>query len=233
MSLVDILSIDKLSVSNRALISSLISQRASIAFTVAVFIYSVGFCLFAGYPIIVHTGTNWGNNLVLTLFPEEKLGVFVALTGSDFQAYKRTLIMQYAADLYLGNEPWINAASIKDFKVPKYKPKCPDPPASKENRFYILGGAIDYKGIYSNSLWGNITVTQTRSRSLFFTYGFVTFQLFPSNKAHSTFTAKGIREMRFMKLSSVYFDVCSKRGVVSITVPSFENLMPPTFWKIT
>ncbi|XP_014791369.1 D-alanyl-D-alanine-carboxypeptidase/endopeptidase AmpH [Octopus bimaculoides] len=188
---------------------------------------------YRGYPIIVHTGTNWGNNLVLTLFPEEKLGVFVALTGSDFQAYKRTLIMQYVADLYLGNEPWINASSIKDFKVPKYKPKCPNPPSSETNRYYLFGSPPNYKGIYSNSLWGNVTVTQTKSGTLFFTYGFVTFQLFPNPKAFSSFSAKGIGEMRFLKLSSVYFEVCSKRGVVAITIPSFEKLMPPTFWKIT
>ncbi|CAI9731404.1 Hypothetical predicted protein [Octopus vulgaris] len=188
---------------------------------------------YRGYPIIVHTGTNWGNNLVLTLFPEEKLGIFVALTGSDFQAYKRTLVMQYVADLYLGNEPWINASSIKDFKVPKYKPRCPNPPSNETNRFYLFGSRPSYEGTYSNSLWGNITVTKTKSGTLRFTYGFVTFQLIPSSKAFSSFTAKGTGEMRFLKLSSVYFEVCSKRGVVAITVPSFEKLMPPTFWKIT
>ncbi|XP_029654690.1 protein flp-like [Octopus sinensis] len=209
---------------------------------------------YRGYPIIVHTGTSWGDASILLLFPEEKLAVFGVLTGSDTKHLKRILLAQYVADLYLGFEPWINATSIKDFVVPKHKSKCPRPAArrstiglfprnfpecrktiTKPNNISILPSNFSsYDGIYNNILWGNITVTyNTESQGLFFTYGFATFQLLPRSRKHRSFAAKGIGEMCFMRLSSINFEYTRNKGITSMTIPSFERSMPPTFLKIS
>ncbi|XP_014791359.2 uncharacterized protein LOC106884471 [Octopus bimaculoides] len=209
---------------------------------------------YRGYPIIVHTGTSWGDASVLLLFPEEKLAVFVVFTGSDTKHLKRILLAQYVADLYLGFEPWINATSIKDFVVPKHKSKCPKPPTRRStiglfprnfpecrktvtkpsNISSLPSNFSNYDGIYNNILWGNISVTyNTESQGLFLTYGFATFQLLPRSRTLRAFAAKGIGEMCFMRLSSVNFGYTRNQGITSMTIPSFERSSPPTFLKIS
>ncbi|GAB1605956.1 gigasin-6-like [Argonauta hians] len=190
---------------------------------------------YRGYPINTHTGTNWGFNSIVVLFPKEKLGIFVALTGSDKQDFKRLLLTQYVADLYLGEEPWINDSDIKDTKPPQYYPSCPDLP--KEKKYFVsstLSSVIDFEGLFSNTLWGDINVySNSTSRVLYFTYGFATFELIPKNWMLGTFSARGIGEVEFMTLNSIQFNICELKGIVSITVESFDGHYPPTFDKIS
>ncbi|GAB1606075.1 uncharacterized protein LOC115228188 [Argonauta hians] len=196
---------------------------------------------YRGYPLIMHTGTSWGDFSILTLFPEEKLGIFAVFTGSDSQHVSRHLLMEYIADLYLGYQPWMNASSIADFKPPKQRSNCPkvpfkrsrldSPTITKYNN--VPSNMSEYEGTYNNYLWGNLTVHyNTRSDKLFLTYGFMTLQLTSKSSMPNSFGGRGIKEMDFFRLTSINFNRKRTSGIHSVTIPSFERSVPPTFIKI-
>lgn len=205
--------------------------RPNTPITISNDLYSLGWRkgYLRGFPIITHTGSTWGYKAMLTLFPVQKLGIFNAQIGSDDNYIKRRLLHSYVADLYLGEQPWLNKTSACAFPWKASKKKTVIKKREAHPPF-VLNMQYDFTGIYSNQLWGNIRIEMTNAE-LKMIYGYGTFVLSPSTNP-LVFSAVGTEEIWFMKLSSVKFET-ERNKVVSVTVPSFEKQMAPTFNKLS
>lgn len=144
-----------------------------------------------------------GYNTLMTLFPDHKLGIFIAMTGEDKKDLFRTALSSYISDLYLGKEPWLNSSLLCSFPEPFMK--GPDPDTPRTHPEVPLGRAPeDFIGKYTNDIYGTAEIVSERG-ILVFKYGFGTFDLkreestslkfnmFPTGLIHHMFSVDDLR----------------------------------------
>ena len=74
--------------------------------------------LILGYDTVAHPGYLFGYNAQLTVLPDVDIGVFMALNGLDYTYLARLLTHAFIIDLALGEEPWLNSATVCTFPYP-------------------------------------------------------------------------------------------------------------------
>ncbi|XP_062603662.1 uncharacterized protein LOC134265473 [Saccostrea cucullata] len=155
---------------------------------------TISYCLgwissvYRGYRKLWHSGGIAGFSSMLWLFPDLKSGVFVALTGAKDNQHAQPIyaIVSQAADLLLGEEPWLNQSTACSFPAP-WKEVKPIPRGTNKKpypeRYWNVTVSPDvYAGLYGHLAFGNITIKANKD-GLSLTYGrFGEMVLLPVNK---------------------------------------------------
>lgn len=112
---------------------------------------------------------------MMTLFPQTKLGIFIAMTGEDDKDFFRTTLSSYIADIYHKETPWLNSTLLCAFPLPwKAAPvPKPDPVITEVPLARPIG---DFVGQYIDDLYGTVNVVDNMGQ-LELHYGFVQFIL--------------------------------------------------------
>lgn len=128
------------------------------------------------HRILEEAGNIFGYRSLMTLFPDKRLGIFIATTGEDKDELFRISVNSFIADLYNEEDPWLNSTLLCSFPRPFMTEK-----KKKQSRFIPrnipLGRPIEnYMGTYYNDVFHEITVTAVNDQ-LKLTYGYVTYDL--------------------------------------------------------
>ena len=128
-----------------------------------------------GHRILEETGDIFGYSSLMTLFPDQKLGIFIGMTGEDDDDLFRITASSFIADIMNGQEPWLNASTLCSFPEPfmKTKPKKRSRPTGD---YPLDRPASDFVGVYRNNLYGDLAISENNG-SLQLQYGYVTFHL--------------------------------------------------------
>lgn len=117
-----------------------------------------------------------GFSSLLWLFPDQDVGIFISVTGSrdnDNQLPVKA-IMSHAADMLLGELPWLNQSTACSFPAPWSTVTTPVPVSENINlrTLWNISRPIEnYAGIYGHPAFGNITVSIENSTELILYYG--------------------------------------------------------------
>lgn len=71
-----------------------------------------------GLPTVHHSGSTFGYRSYLTLIPDENVGIFTGMSGSDTDEHFRIALHTYLADQALGLSPWVNSTTICTYPYP-------------------------------------------------------------------------------------------------------------------
>ncbi|XP_061184961.1 uncharacterized protein LOC133192977 [Saccostrea echinata] len=155
---------------------------------------TISYCLgwissiYRGYRKLWHSGGIAGFSSMLWLFPDLKSGVFVALTGAKDNKHAHPIyaIVSQAADLLLGEEPWLNQSTACSFPAP-WKEVKPIPRATINEThpkgYWNISVSPDvYAGLYGHLAFGNITVKAEEDRMLLYYGRFGEMMMLPINK---------------------------------------------------
>ncbi|KAK3599921.1 hypothetical protein CHS0354_012563 [Potamilus streckersoni] len=129
---------------------------------------------FSRYRKIWHSGGIVTYTSHLWLFPEKNTGVFVTFNGplSDESSFAMEAIIGRAADLLLGEEPWMNLTTACTFPSPWRQAKDPRHPCDeKVHKWNISRSHIDYIGVYGHLAFGNISVGTDKEKELTLRFG--------------------------------------------------------------
>lgn len=123
-----------------------------------------------------HSGGIAGYVSMLWLFPDLESGVFVALTGAKDNQHSHSVdaIVNQAADLLIGDTPWLNQSTACSFPAP-WKDVTPVPRGTTKEPYpelywNISESADVYAGLYGHLAFGNMTVT-TDDHGILLHYG--------------------------------------------------------------
>lgn len=175
--------------------------------------------------ILEETGDIFGYSSILTLFPDDKLGIFVAMSGEDDDDLFRITASSYVADVMNGQEPWLNASSLCTFPEPFMK-QTPNKGKRAIKEVSLGRPANDFAGIYRNNLYGDIAIAENNG-SLQLQYGYVVFDLIRRDSKSYRFymISTGIAEHAF-KRRSLEFKASDpeKPNYINIaSLPHFED----------
>lgn len=130
---------------------------------------------FPGWNMLEQTGDLYGYSTMMTLFPQTKLGIFIAMSGEDDNDFFRTTLSSYIADLFHKETPWLNSTLLCAFPRPWKAPPVPKPDPVIID-VPLQRPITDYVGQYKNSLYGTLNVVDNMGQ-LELHYGFVQYIL--------------------------------------------------------
>jgi hypothetical protein len=184
---------------------------------------------FVGYKTLFHTGTTYGYRAKLTLYPDMKFGIFSAMTGDDPDFLFRSNIHNLISDLYLGEEPWLNATIMCSFPEP-FKSKSSSKPQINTKR-KPARNVRDYLGLYKNIPYGFATVTANNTQ-LKLQYGFGRFELYAKTTKDEFYVQSVGTITGFMNFKSLKFIESSDGTITAVEISAFESRDPPVFRKV-
>lgn len=177
--------------------------------------------------IWLHSGSTFGYRSFITLFPNEKIGIFTSMTGEDDNYILRVLLHNFLSDVALGVTPWLDAPSIcAELTAPKY--------TGYSNTNNPKRNLDEYVGLYINPIYGNLNVMMDPNNDhLILKYGIATWDLWTKSKK-DTFKAEGKGMIRYLiNLYNIKFLTTGN----DITAVEFKSLCkscgssPPIFTK--
>ncbi|XP_063430603.1 gigasin-6-like [Mytilus trossulus] len=197
--------------------------------------YGLGFKLgtYRGKNILLHGGSTFGYRSFMTLFPDQRIGVFTSMNGEDQDdnTYKfRVLLHNFLSDVALNVSPWLNASSIQQqLSRPRY--------IGYSTKTKAKRSLTDYVGQYNSPIYGNVTFEMKENNKLGLVYGNGTWNLWPkSTKDEFKGTATRIIQYLMNIWEIVFIPGASDDSIVSVEINSFCNrcdeTKPPTFSKI-
>ncbi|XP_059148723.1 protein flp-like [Physella acuta] len=198
--------------------------------------WRIGF--FRGFERISHTGSTLGYRAIISIIPRQKIGIFIAMSGSDDSFRHRIPLLMYLTDRALGLKPFLNASTICSYPEPwKPKPK-PKPPVVFNANVTLLHDIQQYEGLYYNKLFGYLSIHYNKTLGLLvMSYGWGQWHLYlQSVEQREKFYGRGIGINEAYDISPVYFNTKTKDGNVSIIgmdATALEFSMPPKFTKVT
>lgn len=130
---------------------------------------------YRGWNILEQTGDLFGYSTMMTLFPQSKLGIFIAMTGEDDKDFFRTTLSSYIADIYHKETPWLNSTLLCAFPLPWKAAPVPKPDLVI-TEVPLARPIGDFVGQYIDDLYGTVNVVDNMGQ-LELHYGFVQFIL--------------------------------------------------------
>ncbi|XP_050400127.2 uncharacterized protein LOC126817312 [Patella vulgata] len=199
--------------------------------------YGLGWFIgyYDGLKIQWHSGSTFGYRALLTLYPDENLGIFTSLTGHDDNYKYRISLHNYITDKILGREPWLNVSTICSFPLPWLNDT-----ESVDKVYKFIRPSLElsaYEGEYENKLYGNLVVYVNASRNqLEIVYGITRFSLkrfsVNSNKTEY-FYGDGMGIIYQKDVSPFVFNLELQDGKIqSVTAEGFYGAKsPPIFTR--
>ncbi|XP_050400285.1 protein flp [Patella vulgata] len=185
---------------------------------------------YRGLRMLQHSGTTWGFASLLTLIPDENLGIFTSMSGTDIGYFTRLTLHNFLADIFLGETPWLNSTTICSFPRPWHNnvqsrrtKRAITMPISP----FLVTNLVIYAGVYRNEAYGNIDVVITNNR-LRAIYGIGEWNLNPTSD--TKFTA--VWQKDAPRLDFVFTFKKTGTRVYSL-IPGFQKSKPPIFYKIS
>lgn len=187
---------------------------------------------------ILHTGTSWGYGALVTLRPDEELGIYTSITGVDDGYTGRRLIHMFIMDLLLGEEFWFNSTTACSFPEPwgpPYRPRMYPGFFSRLVRERNVRPKLPkskYAGVYGNFAYGNLTVLYNdTTNKLELHYGKYGRWLLHCKRGND-FAGEGYDIFWARELRSVLFrNSQGQKDSVDEVVISFDNRDPPVFQR--
>jgi hypothetical protein len=189
------------------------------------------FFVFVGYKILSHTGSTFGYRAKLTLYPDMNFGVFSAMTGDDPGYLFRSNIHNLISDLYLEEEPWLNATIMCSFPEP-FKSKSSSSKPQINTKRKPARNVRDYLGLYKNTPYGFATVTANNTQ-LTMQYGFGRFELYAKTTKDEFYVQSVGMITGLMNFKSLKFIESSDGTITAVEISAFESRDPPVFRKVT
>ncbi|XP_062608814.1 uncharacterized protein LOC134270598 [Saccostrea cucullata] len=184
---------------------------------------------YRGYKILSHTGSTFGYRAKLTLYPDMQLGVFSAMTGDDPGYLYRSNIHNLISDMYLGEDPWLNATLMCSFPEP-FKSKTSSSKPQIDTKRTPLRNVREYVGLYKNTPYGfaSVSVNQTQ---LTLHYGFGHFDLY-AKRTKDQFYVKSVGLISgLVNYKSLKFIEGEDGNISAIEIYAFDSKVPPVFVK--
>ncbi|XP_048733367.2 uncharacterized protein LOC125649702 [Ostrea edulis] len=185
---------------------------------------------YRGYKILSHTGSTFGYRAKLTLYPSMNLGVFSAMTGDDPSYLYRSNVHNLISDLYLGEEPWLNATIMCSFPEPFRSKSSSSKPQINTNR-KPARNVRDYLGLYKNIPYGFATVTKNQTQ-LTLQFGFGRFELYAKTTKDEFYVQSVGMITGLTNFKSLKFIESSDGTVTAVEISAFESKDPPVFRKV-
>ncbi|XP_033742502.1 gigasin-6-like [Pecten maximus] len=140
--------------------------------------YALGWVtsVYRGYKRVWHSGGIVGFSSLLWLFPNQDIGIFASLTGSrdNDNQHPIRVIMSRAADMLLGETPWLDRRTACSFPAPwgNVSPSIPVSGVGQFRTFWNISRPMElYVGSYGHPAFGNISVTIENRTQLVLHYG--------------------------------------------------------------
>lgn len=154
--------------------------------------------------MLEQTGDVHGYSTIMTLFPQTKLGIFIAMTGEDRHDFFRTTLSSYIADLYHKEAPWLNSTLLCAFPSPW---KTPPPPKGIPviTEVPLKRPISDFVGKYHNDLYGTLSIVENMGQlELHYGLGQFTLKRRDSTRPRFYMIPKGLIEHAF-EISTMKF----------------------------
>ncbi|XP_061164214.1 uncharacterized protein LOC133173245 isoform X1 [Saccostrea echinata] len=132
--------------------------------------------MYRNHRILEEVGDIFGYSSIMTLFPDQNLGIFIAMTGQDKNDFFRITVSSYLADLYNKQEPWLNVSTICTFPEPFMKKPNRERSEKTFKEIPLGRPASDFIGRYHHDIYRDIIVTEYNG-SLKLQYGYASFDL--------------------------------------------------------
>ncbi|KAK3096463.1 hypothetical protein FSP39_000469 [Pinctada imbricata] len=189
---------------------------------------------YRGHRIYHHSGSSYGYSAFITLFPDQDMGIFVAMNGRDDYYMIRTLLINYLSDVFLGVQPWLNESTICTFPHPFHNKVPKSETITIDRSLESTRPLPEYEGAYYLDAYGKLSVTyNVTSRRLNIEFGIGRWTLYPASipyKFHGL--AEGIMH-EFWDLENIQFQSsCKKCPISSVAIERFEKKHPPVFKRV-
>ncbi|XP_046567329.1 uncharacterized protein LOC124275727 [Haliotis rubra] len=192
--------------------------------------YAFGFRIgyYRGYKMVAHSGSTFGYRALLTLFPSENLGIFIAMTGEDSNYRYRFPLQNYIADRILGEKPWLNVSTICSFPAPWFNETSSSPSYNMAKT--LSHDRKQYEGIYHHKGFGNLEIYYNDTdQQLMAKYGFATWLLYEQDG--NNFYGKGFGIMEPKNCNSMIFKMGEDSQFDEVEAVCFESGLPPVFLR--
>ncbi|XP_046569203.1 protein flp-like [Haliotis rubra] len=113
------------------------------------------------FKLVWHSGGIITHSSRLWLFPDKNVGIYAVVNGPQTHTKSLALraIMSYAADILLGEDPWLNTSTICSYPAPwKEAFESASPPTVTDTTVVTARPAQDYVGSYYHRGFGEIRV---------------------------------------------------------------------------
>ncbi|XP_061197400.1 uncharacterized protein LOC133205576 [Saccostrea echinata] len=185
---------------------------------------------YRGYKILSHTGSTFGYRAKLTLYPDMQLGVFSVMTGDDPGYLYRSNIHNLVSDMYLGEDPWLNATIMCSFPEP-FQTKTSSSKPQINTKRTPARNVSEYVGLYKNTPYGYVSVSENQGQ-LSLQYGFGQFDLY-AKRTKDVFYVKSVGLISgLINYKSMKFTEASDGSISAIEISAFESKDPPVFVKV-
>lgn len=179
---------------------------------------------YRGYRILRHTGSTFGYNSMVTLFPDLNLGVFTSMTGIDENHIFGQLLHNFLSDNLLGVTPWLNATHPCRSSTPYSHYVIKDQAVSASRPL------LEYDGIYHNDAYGEVNVTMEGEDHLVLNYGVASWKLWPKpNQDEFGGEGQGML-LKTYDIPDIKFH-SNQSKILSVEIITFQRNAPPTFTK--
>ncbi|XP_046329452.2 putative beta-lactamase-like 1 [Haliotis rufescens] len=144
--------------------------------------------LYRGFKLVWHSGGIITHSSRLWLFPDKNVGIYAVVNGPQSHTKSLALraIMSYAADILLGEDPWLNTSTICSYPAPwKEGFESASPPTVTDTTTVTARPAQDYVGSYYHRGFGEIRVElkEDAADTLRMTFGrFGKMNLYPQSE---------------------------------------------------
>lgn len=212
--------------------------------------YGLGFYngQYRGLRKVYHTGSYSSYNCRMSLLPDVSLGVWACVNspGDNRGVHTAKLVNQFALDLLLDVEPWLNGSTACTFPAPWVRSSR----AHHRENYSDTGTQYPnptYVGVYENSAFGSFTVyvknNTVKLPFLHYKFGLLlSGRLNPSERndkflmtLDEPLTYRQNFNPQFEVGFPIYFSIRTDGWnvqAVSVTVPYLEFSLPPVFKKV-
>lgn len=198
--------------------------------------WRIGF--YRGYKQILHTGTSWGYGALLTLIPDQSIGIYTGVTNPEFGYYGRRAVHMYIMDQLLGGKPFLNETNVCSFpethrRSTRYN-KLPtaDRPKDIQNE--------DLEGTYGNFAYGNVTIKSSSDKLILIfgdslaniSAGYIELNTMPgSTNLNLKMSGEGREKIWPVVLQLTFTRSKPSDSFKKMIIQSFQRDSPPVFTK--
>ncbi|CAH1794242.1 unnamed protein product [Owenia fusiformis] len=191
---------------------------------------------YRGYRSLMHTGNMNGFHSMVSLLPDKQIGFYMSLNGpsTSRSGTIREVLQAYATDLMLGETPWLNETTACTFPAP-WEPSNYDNGEVDDVSVVNYNSSRpleEYTGLYGNYGYGNVSIVlNTTTQTLELIYGPKGRWLLHPTAMDDVFTGEGQEPFWYWTLRNSKFATKGGNEIATLTLPGFENSLPPVFEK--
>lgn len=186
---------------------------------------------YRGYKLMNHGGTSWGYSSFISLYPDQNMGIFTALTGRDRYYMFQTALHNFLFDHANNITSWFNESVLYTYPDPWYKRETYLGAHDVDKSIAPSRSLSEYTGTYINPAYGDLFVFMNDMNNLEMTYGMGSWNLYPRHERDQFSGASSGDIYRVIELNRIEFITDHRGTITSVKQHSFDWDDPPVFVK--